>query len=52
MKSRCPLCNRLVPGDAQHWCRCGQVMDRRCFDAHGSWCSAGGRDAWIGALER
>lgn len=52
MKSRCPLCRRLVPSDAQHWCRCGKAMDSRCYEAHGDWCAVRSSDAWIGALER
>lgn len=52
MKSRCPRCRRPVPGDAQHWCRCGKAMDSRCFDAHGDWCGADSSEGWIGALER
>ncbi|MFB1066533.1 hypothetical protein [Natrinema sp. H-ect4] len=51
MKTRCPLCRRSVPGDAQHWCRCGQMMDSRCYDAHREWCAVSSGDAWIGALE-
>ncbi len=38
--------------DEQHWCRCGEPMDSRCYDAHGDWCAVGGIDAAIGALER
>jgi len=52
MKTNCPLCRRRVPGVHQQWCECGQAMDRRCYDAHDSWCSVHGEDRWIGALER
>ena len=52
MKTNCPLCRRSIPGSHQQWCECGQVMDPRCFDAHGPWCSVHGDEAWIGALER
>ncbi|WP_154658612.1 hypothetical protein [Halopiger djelfimassiliensis] len=52
MHARCPLCGRTIPNDRQHWCECGKTMDPGCFDAHGTWCSVHGDDAWIGALER
>ncbi|MFA9414941.1 hypothetical protein [Natrinema sp. HArc-T2] len=51
MKTHCPLCRSVVSDDAQHWCRCGQPMGSRCYDAHREWCAVDGSEAWIGALE-